>query len=138
MATLKEEITQPGYVGLSDAEIAARLNAPAGKAATRTNAEKDAVIVLAQDIVLAIAGASDAVRTKWQTLILPLVTLVSGVTGTFVRANVTALDAAVADGLITAEQANAPWSKTNASRAEELFGADTIITEAEVGEARNG
>ena len=135
---LRQEIAKQQYAGLTDSEIAASLNVPTGLTARRLSASKDSVSALAQVIALSIAAAPDAVRTKWEALFPSLAILLAGVSGGLLRSNLPALDAAISDGLISAETASGPWINTNASRFEELYGADEIVSEQQIGEARNG
>lgn len=150
-SALKSEITTDpkslGLAGKSDAEMASLLNAP--------NAAFMAVNPLLPLTALGIWAAKTGVRAKVEQAALNNVSPVQSpclaIRDLLVTMNGPPFDVSNADnqamvaalvsaGVMTAEQQTelaALGNKSPASRAEVLFGVDTIISERDVGLARN-
>jgi hypothetical protein len=141
MTPLQTEIALPAYAGMSDAEIAATLNAPTSATAPIAMAAKADVLILAQEVTFGAALCpTPATQQKWFALLPILCTLLTASADTVAQASVgTSIGAALADGLITSAEANAPWVKQNATRYQVIMGEGTLsVTEQQIGEARNG
>jgi len=137
MSILKEEISKEQYRNLSDKEIAIAINLPANITISLLTAKKANVLILAQDVILGLINAPLNIQQKWIPILGPLTTLLAGAEENLKHTDLMAFDSAVEDGLITTDQITAVWTKENCSIAESIFGANTIVTEQQIGEARN-
>jgi hypothetical protein len=139
---LQSEITndplQLGYSGKSDKEKAALLNLKTGPGAGSINnnqVEKSVFLITIAPALLVLATKDDATKDKWDR-ILHVIESVSTVTVSSVTIQ-TILAVAKLDGLINDATIAAITTRTG-SRAEVLFGENVVISESDIGTARNG
>jgi hypothetical protein len=147
-AALKSEIDADpqklGYGPLvkagNDSGLAALLNAPIpGATCPLDTVPKDDFLVVVQEMVPRLLTAEAAIQQKWGT-ILPLLLMLLTASGPTVRRDKVAASVgmAIADGLMKQEEADAPFTKSDPSRAEILWGAGTVVAVADVSFALRG
>ena len=120
-----------------DQAIADLYNAVGSETLTLQFANKNDVLAVVEKAVMALPSAVAAVQTKWQTLGPMLIQLLAAADGQGIeQSKASGLQAAVTDGLVTATDAAAPWSRP-CSHAETLLGAGWIMTDQQIGMARN-
>jgi hypothetical protein len=124
----------------NDSGLAALLNAPiAGASLPTETAAKDDVLVIVQGVVVTLLAAPPDVQAKWGQ-ILPLLLMLLTASGPSIRKTAIApsVTMAIADGLMKQEDADAPFTKADVSRAEQLFGVGAVVSLADVSSALRG
>jgi hypothetical protein len=135
-----ELTTDPAAVGYAamvasgnDAAIVAALNATSAAVVSSASMTRDDFLTAILPAGLSLATKDAATQAKWDRLIG-----LACAANTIVVANIAGLlQLAVGDGLLTADQAGAV-GKRSGSRAEVLFGADTIVSLGDVSFALRG
>lgn len=144
-AALRAEITTDpaglGYAPLvaagADAGIAALLGATTGPGAAPIalpSVSRDAFLLGLRPAYMSLPTLPAAVQQKWDRI---LAAINSGAAVAIDAGTQGLLASAVADGVLTQAQADAVWHRTG-SRAEVLFGPDTVMTQADVSFALRG
>lgn len=126
-----------------DQAIADLYNAVGSETITLQYADKNDVLSVVEKAVLSLAALDPAVQgnpekiQKWQTLGPMLIQLLAASGGQGIeQVKASGLTAAVADGLISAQDAGAPWVRA-CSHSETLFGVNFQLSASDVGHARN-
>lgn len=118
-----------GYAGKTRAERLDLLNARVGTPTIPlASIPRDPFMTSLVPAYLALAAKSADIQAKWDRIIRVLngSTLIVPIPGLF--------GLAVLDGILTQAQADAAWHRA-ASRADALFGVDTIITDDDMARA---